>query len=289
MAVPPAPPSTAAGDGPAPPEGRTGPPDLALTYPDAPGSVIARWNQRRGPVLYGRGEALPGPDTDLKALVARRVPPESAFTVGKVSHYQRKLGQLRAELAGQTELAVLNADLIVHLRRATYPAHAPALFLRVWAEEPETLLAELPDRWLISSVITFGEFGETEGQRRVGLALNVLFSLMKLYEAERLFSGTEPERPFGDRRKPGSKMPLGMQDFGFRNGGLDFNLLAPIWEAAMVEPVVGPLACRLLDRLNADPANIFRRIRLMSDSKRAALARKRARHLDRLGEDPAAI
>jgi hypothetical protein len=262
--------------------------DPPLTYPDAPASVIARWNQRRGPVLYGRGEALPEIDTDLKALVARRVPPESAFSIGKVSHYQRKLGQLRAELQGQTELAVLNADLIVHLRRATYPAHAPALFLRVWREEPETLLAELPDRWLISSVITFGEFGETEGQRRIGLALNVLFSLMKLYEAERLFSGTEPEKPFSNRRKPGTKMPLGMQDFGFRNGGLDFNLLAPIWEAAVLEPVVGPLACRLLDRLNADPANIFRRIRLMSDAKRAALARKRARQLDQPGDDPEA-
>jgi hypothetical protein len=256
--------------------------DPTLTYPDAPASVIARWNQRRGPVLYGRGESLPPLELDLKPLTVRRVPVESAFSVGKVSHYQRKLGQLRAELVGQTELAVLNADLIVHLRRATFPAHAPALFLRVWREEPAVLLAELPDRWLISSVITFGDFGETEGQRRIGLALNMLFSLMKLYEFERLFSGMEPEKPFTSRRKPGTQMPLGMQDFGFRNGGLDFNLLAPVWEAATQEPVVGPLACRLLDRLNADPATIFRRIRMMSDGKREALARKRARQLDRL-------
>lgn len=257
-----------------------------LTYPGAPQSVMARWNSRRGPVIYGRGEGLPPLDIDLKPLVSRPIPAQSALTFDKVSHYRRKLGLLREELAGKSELALLNADLIVHLRRASYPAHAPALFLRLWKEASDALLAELPDRWLISSVITFGDFGETEPQRRIGLALNVLFSLMKLYEFERLFSGVGAETPFAGRRKPGSRMPLGMQDFGLRNGGLDYNLLAPIWEAAQDEPVVGPLACRLLDRLNADPSNIFRRIRLMSEDRRNALARKRARQLGEGNEDP---
>ncbi|MBL9051258.1 MAG: hypothetical protein JNK19_14195 [Tabrizicola sp.] len=269
------PPSSGSG-----PAGATPGQESALTYPEAPGSVIARWNSRRGPVIYGRGESLPPLDTDLKSLIAQRIQPQSALTIDKVSPYRRKLGLLREELAGKTELALLNANLIVHLRRAEFPAHAPALFLRLWKEEAATLLDDLPDRWLISSVITFGDFGETEPQRRIGLALNVLFSLMKLYEFERLFSGVGPDEPFTSRRKPGSGMPLGMQDFGLRNGGLDFNLLAPIWEAALDEPIVGPLACRLLERLNADGSNIFRRIRMMSEDRREALARKRARHLE---------
>jgi hypothetical protein len=35
----------------------------------------------------------------------------------------------------------------------------------------------------------------------------------------------------------------------------------------MQEPVAGPLACHLLDRLNADPRTLFRRIRLMREAR----------------------
>lgn len=262
-------------DSPAPP------PDLpespSLTYPDAPGGVIDRWNGRRGPVLYGRGEALPPLDLDLAPLLRDRVPEGEPPPTGRLSHYKRKLWQLRRELEGQTELAVLNADLIVHLRRATFPDHAPALFRRVWTEQGAALMQDLPTRWLISSVITFGDFGETEAQRRLGLSLNVLFSLIKLYEFERLTSGLGPDELFRRKRKKGSRLPLGMLDFGLDSGGLDFNLLAPIWKAAQEEPVVGPLACLLLDRLNADPANLFRRLQRMRDGRRAHLAKLEAR------------
>jgi hypothetical protein len=238
-----------------------------LTYPDAPDSLIALWMRRRGPVLYGRNESLPPPDVDLKALLAETVPLTEPAP-RRPSHYMRKLLQLRQELAGKSELAALNADLIVHLRRATHPDHAPMLFRRIWQEEGPALMAELPGRWLISSVITFADHGETEAQRRIGLALNMLFSLMKLYEFERGFSGVAGDAPFQEKPPQGMTLPLGMQKFGIRNGGLDVNLLAPIWEEAQREPVVGPLACHLLHRLNADPSNLFRRIRLMRAARR---------------------
>jgi hypothetical protein len=271
-------------DSPAPaPE--DGPPP-SLTYPDAPGGVIDRWNGRRGPVIYGRRESLPGLETDLAALAAQIVPEAEPPPVRRLSHYKRKLGQLRSELRGKSELAVLNADLIVHLRRATFPDHAPALFRRVWAEHGPSLMDELPTRWLISSVITFGDFGETEAQRRIGLSLNILFSLMKLYEFERLTSGLGPEELFRRKRKRGSRLPMGMLDFGLDRGGLDYNLLAPIWQEAMAEPVVGPLACRLLDRLNADPGTLFRRLQGMRQGRQAYLAKleARARAEDAAGE-----
>jgi hypothetical protein len=95
--------------------------------------------------------------------------------------------------------------------------------------------------------------------------MNVLFSMMKLYEAERTFSGVRSDVPFRRRPARHSRLPLGMQSFSFVSGGLDYNLLAPIWQDALAEPVAGPLACHLLDRLNADPHNIFRRIRKMAD------------------------
>jgi hypothetical protein len=253
------------------------PSKASLTYPDAPDGVIQRWNNRRGPVIYGRREGLPGPDTDLALLAGQKVPESDPPPAGRLSHYKRKLWQLRAELRGMSELAVLNADLIVHLRRATFPDHAPALFRRIWTDHADLLMDELPTRWLISSVITFGDFGETEAQRRLGLSLNMLFSLMKLYEFERLTSGHGPEELFRKKRKKGSRLPMGMLDFGLDRGGLDYNLLAPIWEEALAEPVAGPLSLCLLDRLNADPGTLFRRLQGMREGRQAYLARLEAR------------
>jgi hypothetical protein len=240
--------------------------DPDLTYPGAPESLIAAWQRRRGPVVYGRNESLPPLDVDLAALRAETVPLTEPDPPLRPSHYMRKLLQLRHELAGKSELAALNADLIVHLRRESFADHAPALFLRIWREEGQALMAELPNRWLISSIITFADHGETEAQRRIGQSLNVLFSLMKLYEFERLFSGLPPDQPFTGRSARGSPLPMGMQRFGMAGGGLDKNLLAPIWQEAQRDPVAGPLACHLLNRLNADPGTLFRRIRLMREA-----------------------
>ena len=44
------------------------------TYPGAPDSLIETWNLRRRPLRGARGEGLPPPDADLKALLAARVP-----------------------------------------------------------------------------------------------------------------------------------------------------------------------------------------------------------------------
>jgi hypothetical protein len=252
------------------PDPQDDPPEL--TYPGAPETVIARWMERRAPVIYGKGDVLPDLDVDLAALAATMIPLEEPVPEGRTSPYRRKLWDLRRNLAGNSELALLNANLIVHLRREFYPDHVPALFLRIWKEHGPDLMPTLPGRWLISSVITFGDIGETEAQRRIGLALNVLFSTMKLYEVERNFSGLPSSALFRRPRMASPVLPLGMTRFGFRRGGLDFNLLAPIWKEALAEPVVGPLACHLLDRLNADPSNIFRRVRRMSSAHQPAPA-----------------
>ena len=44
----------------------------------------------------------------------------------------------------------------------------------------------------------------------------------------------------------------------FARDGLDINLMAQIWNEARKDPVAGPLACHLLQRLNQDPGNLFR-------------------------------
>jgi hypothetical protein len=246
------------------------------TYPDAPESLIATWNIRRRALPFAEGEALPPMEVDLKALLAVRVP-EGELLSRPASAHAIKRHEIRTELAGCTELAALNALLISHLRKKRFPRHTPRLFRRLWQEEADALLAELPPRWLISSVITFGDHGWNEGQRRVGLAMNILFSLMKLYEFERLYTGLPADRAHPVRRTPNAALPLDMPGFSLLQGGLDINLLAQIWDMALAEPIAGRIACHLLQMLNDDPRSLFRRIGLMREDLRSRREAKAAR------------
>lgn len=240
------------------------------TYPDAPDSLIGVWNQRRRRLKLAARDWFPAADLDLAPLLATRIPATIPPLDGPQTLHAKKLHQMRVELAGKPELAAVNAILIAHLRKARFPAHAPALFRRIWAEAGAQLMPELPGRWLISSAITFGDHGETEAQRRVGLSINILFSLMKLYEFERLHSGFDAAAPFPVRRIRAKHLPLDMPHFNLGDGGLDINLLAQIWNEARKAPVVGPLACHLLQQLNTDPRGLFRRIGVMRAGKHMA-------------------
>ncbi len=245
----------------------------ALTYPGAPETMIALWEKRRGRLGFAEGEALPAPDVDLASLARTPAAPPGRLANGASAHAS-KAHALREELQGLSELAVLHAVLVSHLRKRRQPRVAAPLFLRMWAEEGPTLMAELPLRWLISAAITFGQHGATPGQRLLGSELNVLFSLMKLYEFERLHSGQTPDAPFR-RKRADASLPMGMEPFALASGGLDINLLAPMWQRAEKMPVLGPLACDLLERLNADPGGVFRRIGVMRAEQAAKRAAKR--------------
>ena len=237
------------------------------TYSDAPASLIEIWKQRRRRLKIAARDWFPPADVDLAPLLATRIPETIPPLEGPQTLHAKKLHLMRTELAGKPELAAVNAILIAHLRKQRFPAHTPSLFRRIWAEAGPQLMLELPGRWLISSAITFSDYGETEAQRRVGLAINMLFSLMKLYEFERFHSGLPAETAFPNRPIRNRRLPLDMPHFHIAAGGLDINLLAPIWVEAQRVPVVGPLACHLLQQLNQDPGNLFRRIGIMRASK----------------------
>lgn len=251
------------------------PPDSALdepieTYAGAPESLVEIWKQRRRRLKLAARDWFPAADVDLAPLLTTRIPDTIPPLEGRQTLHAKKLHQMRIDLAGRPELAAVNAILIAHLRKQRFPAHTPALFRRIWAEAGAQLMPELPGRWLISSAITFADHGETEVQRRVGLSINLLFSLMKLYEFERFHSGLSADTPFPIRRIRRRRLPLDMPHFNIGDGGLDINLLAPIWAEARKEPVVGPLACYLLQKLNEDPGNLFRRIGMMRAGKHMA-------------------
>jgi len=240
------------------------------TYAGAPDSLIEIWNQRRRRLKLATRDWFPPADLDLAPLLAARIPADLPPLEGRQTLHAKKLHQMRVELSGRPELAAVNAILIAHLRKKRFPAHAPALFRRIWTEAGSELMSELPGRWLISSAITFGDHGETEAQRRVGLSINMIFSLMKLYEFERFHSGLAADTPFPIRHVRRRRLPLDMPHFNLASGGLDINLLAQVWNEARQVPVVGPLACHLLQRLNEDPGTLFRRIGMMRADKHLA-------------------
>jgi hypothetical protein len=243
------------------------------TYDDAPESLIAHWESRRLPLGGRKDGGLPAADADLAALASR--PPRSPglFALGGRTDLHRKSDLIRGELPGASELAFVNALCIAHLRKSSWPAAAPVLFRHIWTEQAPAMLAELPLRWRISSAITFASHGETETERRLGQSLNILFSLIKLYEFERTFSGRAANQTFAPTRGERPGLPMGLPGFSLLTGKLDVELLAPIWADAKATPVLGPLACDLLERLNEDEGTLFHRLKLM---RRRARNRKAA-------------
>lgn len=244
------------------------------TYPGGIASLTAQWERRRVKLNYGDDAALPLLDVDFAPLKSRMIPSDVPDLPEDASRGARKRQAQMAEMTGLSELALLNAQLIANLRKRRFPEHAPALFRRLWAEEGPFLIQELDNRWLISSVITFADHGETEADRRIGQSLNVLFSLTKLYEFERQFSGLDAGQPFPLGKRKRQKLPMAMPPFALMRGDLEANFLAPLWRDATLAPDAGLLAEHLLKQLNREPRSLFRRFKQLRDIKRARQARR---------------
>ncbi len=234
--------------------------DKTETFPGGIASLLAQYQKRRALL---NGADLPPPDVDFNALAAMPLPPQDLPRPDGLTRVEKKRHMLLGELAGHSELALLHGLLISHLRKHTYPDGAPALFLRLWAEQEDWLLQNLPTRWLISAVITFAEHGVTEADRNLAARMNMLFSLMKIYEAERAFSGKAPQDPFRTQDRNKSPMPMNMKDFSVLQGDLEAHLLAPLWRDAEKAPAIGNLTRHLLTTLNTDDGTVFRRFALM--------------------------
>lgn len=233
------------------------------TYPGGIRALLPQYQKRRSLLTHNSGEDLPPLDVDFAALAQIPLPPQENPRPEGLSRVDKKRHMLLGELPGQSELALLHGLLVSHLRKHSYPEHAPALFRKLWAEQETWLLDNLPTRWLISAVITFADHGETETDRKLAQSLNILFSLMKIYEAERCFSGLPPQTPFRVQNRDKSPLPMGMKDFSVLNGDLEANLLAPLWRDSRSADNIGPLVRHLLTVLNTDDGTVFRRLALM--------------------------
>ena len=247
------------------------------SYPGGISALNERYNSRREPFVFYK-ESLPDLDADLHAFSQQTVPQTATQKLAtepqKNSSWANKRRAIATEFVGNSQLAYLNAMLIANLRKKQAPVQAAPLFLRLWREQSAHLIDVLDLRWKVSSIMTFADHGDTDVQRQVGQALRMLFGMMKLYEFERLFSGTPPDtaHPFKGRIK--ANLPMDMDPYSLQHGGLDINLLAPVWTLSQTDPVIAPLANHLFETLNDDPATVFRRLAAMRDERARIKASK---------------
>ncbi|MEQ5872172.1 glycosyltransferase family 2 protein [Sagittula sp. NFXS13] len=240
-------------------------------------ALLTQYETRRDAIDCAEGEGLPDPDMDLHPLTLQIVADPNLDPTWKApfrSGFHRKSHAIRQELQGLSELCSLHGLLISHLRKRDIPEHAPVLFHRLWAEHGDHLLTHLDSRWLVSAVTTFGDHGLTAEQRCTGLALSTLFSMMKLYETERMYSDHAPDQPFSARHRQKADLPLDMDPYALVGGGLDVNTLARLWTEAARDAVIAPLAHHLLRALLDDKRALFSRLAEMRAEKETKRAQK---------------
>jgi len=210
----------------------------------------------------GIGDVLPAPECDLRGMFDRKTAPPVS-PPGMMPRYSaaRKWVKLQEEFEGQPEILHLHAMLIAIARRADPPAEALALFFRIWEEHGARLTPLLTVRWLISNATTFADIGKTGDQRACGMALSVMFDMIKLHDSERRLSGQPGRKPFQHvRARKVFPVAFGMPAYSFTGGDLDQNMLARIWQLCERDATIEPLGKAMLHHVMTDPRSIFARV-----------------------------
>ncbi|MEM9576092.1 MAG: hypothetical protein AAF999_03655 [Pseudomonadota bacterium] len=226
-----------------------------------------RRHERRTRPFEELGRVLPDPQVDLDHLYQQIVPaPEAEADPGRRCSATNKWRALQAEFEGQSALFLLHAMTIAISRRSSPPPDVIALFQRIWVEKGEVLAQELPTRWLISAATTFADCGTNSNQRALGMGLTTLFDMIKLHESERRITGQPGDRPLTrDRSVRPAPMPLDMPPYSLRRGDLDRVMLSRLWALCEKDPVIQPLATRMLGMVMTDPRTIFGRLQRIKD------------------------
>lgn len=229
--------------------------------------------QRTAPIRGKSDFGLPNENVNFETAKATIVAPSRDFTFASFAplplETNRKLSNLSSEFAGQPELLLLHAYLIAHSRKHRRPKLAQKLFMRLWREESSYLMSMLSSRWLLSSIISFGVYGENEHQRTAATAFNMFFSMMKLYEFERLFSGSHPQTLFRASGRKQADLPVGLQSYSLANGDLDTSTLALLGEISSRDAMIAVPCHVLLKQLSSEDGHVFARLNSMKEMRAA--------------------
>ncbi len=223
---------------------------------------LLRRQEKRQRRFDGVEDILPPDDVDLAPYFERMLPaPPMDFEQAERYSARRKWLELQHEFQGQSEILHLHAMLIAISRRDDPPACAIILFHRIWAEHGAQLAEVLPVRWMISAATSFSDIGQTGDQRACGMALSIMFDMIKLHDSERRISGKPTRTPFqpetGRKRFP---LAFNMDPYSFKGGDLDKIMLARIWQLCERDAVIRPLGFAMLRGIMTEPRSIFGRV-----------------------------
>ena len=236
-------------------------PDAPDLYKGGFAGLVRRQNKRQRR-FDGVEGILPSATVDLAPLFTRILPPpEMDFQDAQRFSAHRKWLELQAEFQGQPVIFHLHAMLIAVSRRTDPPQVAVTLFHRIWEEHGAEMAQALPMRWMISAATSFADIGRTGDARAAGMALSILFDMIKLHDSERRISGKPTRTPFqvvaGRKRFP---LAFGLDPYSFKGGDLDKIMLARIWQLCEGEPLIRPLGLAMLRQLMREPRSIFGRV-----------------------------
>lgn len=159
---------------------------------------------------------------------------------------------LRFRMRGLPEPCFILALLISYLRRDTlHTKKSWELFFRMWQLEYLNLLAFLPTRWLISSLQSFLDHGESSDQRLVGGSGYFFANTMKAYEAERAFVGLDAGAVYPNTSPSGKNGGVGLDRFDLGRSDLMVNTLSMLYELSLRDEPSGRVVRELLMRVKS--------------------------------------
>ena len=159
---------------------------------------------------------------------------------------------LRHRFRGLPLVCFYNGLSISYLRRSTaHTEHARDVFFSLWESEYQILLATLPTRWLISTLQTFMDHGNSEAQRTVGTAGYFFANTLKAYEAERAFENVKPDAVYKSTKPNTPNGFPGLDRFELGNTDLMLNTLALLLELSARDEHSGRVLREFLLRTQA--------------------------------------
>lgn len=230
--------------------------------------ALARLTRREAPFEIGPAD-LPAADCDLATLASRPMTvPEGPRETVAFTDFAGRTRNLARELSADpqtTALELLHASLVMILRRADPPPAALALFFRIWDELGADLARTMPTRWRLSAAQCFADHGRTEDERLTGAQVTLMFGMVKLYEAERRFSGHPAWEVFPARAPHAGPLPMGLASYDLETGDLAHNLVARLARRAAGAGAMRPLALALLNEFDSSNRSILRRLKRMKE------------------------
>jgi len=122
---------------------------------------------------------------DFSVLALEHVPGSARQTV--TGHYplSEHLLRLEREFAGEPQLALYHAVLIVLIRRDVQRGLAFRHYEALWSQQPDLLLKHLSARWLVAACDTLMDHAADKSERAIAALGSTLVNTVKLYESER--------------------------------------------------------------------------------------------------------